>query len=77
MDIKIRYNTDKDKINPDLPPWRVLINGVEHLAEQVIFETRSWTTQDIVEENKLKWHLSGNGIPHWDADHKVCTIKPS
>lgn len=77
MDIKIRYNTDKDKINSELPPWRVLINGVEHLAEQVICETRTWTTHDMVEQNKLKWHLSCEGIAYWDADHKICTIKPS
>ncbi|MEQ1722622.1 MAG: hypothetical protein ABL930_05565 [Pseudobdellovibrio sp.] len=77
MDIKLRYNTDKDKINSELPAWRVLIDGVEHLAEQVIIETASWTTQDLVEENKIKWHLSSKGIAHWDSNKKICTVKKS
>lgn len=75
MNIKIRFNTDKDKINSDLPAWRVLVEGVEYLAEHVIIETKSWTTQDLIEENKLKWHLSCAGVPHWDSNKKVCTIK--
>ncbi len=77
MDIKLRFNTDKDKIDASLPAWRVLIDGVEHLAEQVFFETPSQTTQDLIEENKIKWHLSTQGVPHWDADKKICTIKQS
>lgn len=75
MDIKIRFNTDKDKFDASLPPWRVLINGKEYLSEQVIIETKSWTTQDLIEENKIKWHLSCAGTPHWSADRKICTIK--
>lgn len=74
MEIKIRFNTDKEKINFNLPPWRVLINGVEHLAESVVIETKCWTTQDLIEENKLKWHLTCNGEASWSEDRKVCKI---
>jgi hypothetical protein len=75
MDIKLRYNTDKDKINSELPAWRVLIDGVEHLADHVVIETASWTTQDLIEKNKVKWHLSTKGVAYWDANKKICTIK--
>jgi hypothetical protein len=47
------------------------------LAEQVIIETASWTTQDLVEENKIKWHLSSKGVAHWDSNKKICTVKKS
>lgn len=77
MNIKIRYNTDKDKVDATLPAWRVLIDGVEHFADYVSIETPSWTTQDLIEENKLKWHLSCTGVPHWDDQKKKCTIKKS
>ena len=75
MKIQLRFNTEKEKTDSSLPAWRVLIDGVERLAEQVYFETPCWTTQDLIAENKMKWHLTSDGVPHWDATGKVCTIK--
>ncbi|MBX9766698.1 MAG: hypothetical protein K2X47_05450 [Bdellovibrionales bacterium] len=75
MKIKIRYNTDKDKSDSSLPPWRVLINGEEHLAQRVLLETRSWTTLDEVEPGRLKWHISCDGVVDWNAQNGECIIR--
>lgn len=77
MEIKIRFNTEKDKSDPTTPAWRVLIEGVEHLAEMVKINTRSWTSVDEISPGKIKWHISCNGSPNWDEQHKVCTIDPT
>ena len=74
MEIKIRFNTDKDKIDASLPPWRVLIGGAEHLAEKVEIQTSSWTTLDEISPGKWKWHITCAGIAKWDAAKKICTI---
>lgn len=75
MKIKIRYNTDKDKFDGSLPPWRVLVDGEERLAHAVRVETRSWTTLDEVGPGLLKWHISCDGVAHWDLQSGECTIR--
>ncbi len=74
MLIKIRFNTDKDKLDANLPPWRVLINGVEHFAEKVTIKTASWTTLDEIEPNKFKWHITCEGQAIWDSKISEYTI---
>ncbi len=74
MDIKIRFNTEKEKSNPNLPAWRVIINGVEHLAENIQLKAECWTSMDEISPGKFKWHISCKGIPQWDKDKKICTI---
>lgn len=74
MRIMIRFNTDKEKTDATLPPWRVIIDGVEHLAESVSIETRSWTTLDEIAPGKMKWHITCDGTPRWDEDKKACVI---
>jgi|Laugresu1bdmlbsd_1035121.scaffolds.fasta_scaffold51484_2 hypothetical protein len=54
--VKIRYNTNA-KSDEDLH-WRVLINGVEHLASNVVINCLSYTTKDIIEGVGEKWHIS-------------------
>lgn len=71
-DIKIRYNTDRDKINPDLLPWRVLINDVEHLASHVDVRVFSTTSEDVLPTGVIKWHIACKGHVTWN-DSK-CTI---
>jgi hypothetical protein len=75
MEIKIRFNTEKDKIDGRLPAWRLIINNQEHLAEDVKILTKSWTTCDEVKPGLLKWHLSCEGTPEWSPDQKTCTIR--
>lgn len=76
MDIKIRFNTDKDKLNPELPPWRVVLDGVEHLAEKVIIQAPAWTSVDEIAPGKIKWHITCSGSVTWDEAKKECTISP-
>ena len=45
IDIKIRYNT---LCEDNHLFWRVLINGVEHVASNIIIEIPMFTTRDLV-----------------------------
>lgn len=71
--IQIRFNTDKEKLSADLPPWRVLIDGVEHFAQSVHIEVPSATTEDLLPSGQRKWHISCEGDPYWMND--VCVIR--
>ena len=60
IDVKVRYNTNCEDNHMY---WRILIDGVEHLASNIIFETPPHTTRDIVydpsrKEDVDKHHLS-------------------
>ena len=56
MEIKIRYNTE---CTDGKLFWRVLLNGVEHLAEHVIIEVPSETTCDYLpDKNAYKHHIT-------------------
>lgn len=74
MQIKIRFNTNKDKVDHSLPAWRVIVDGVENFAEKVSIRTETWTSQDEVAPGVLKWHISCTGIVRWNAAHTECTI---
>ena len=56
MDVKIRYNTKA--ITEDTLHWRVLIDGVEHLASNVVINCMTYTTKDFIEGVGEKWHMS-------------------
>nr|BFD66478.1 hypothetical protein HAGR004_15000 [Bdellovibrio sp. HAGR004] len=71
--IKIRYNTEKDKTDASLPAWRVLIDGVEHLAESIQVDVPCWTTKDEVQPGLLKWHISCEGEVVWSE--KKCLVQ--
>ena len=58
MVVKIRYKTDA-KIDDTLQ-WRVLIDGVEHYASNVVINCMSHTTKDILEGGIEKWHITCN-----------------
>lgn len=73
QEIKIRFNTEKDKSDPNLPAWRVLISGVEHLAESIEITVPCWTTQDEISPGIIKWHISCVGTPIWNG--RICTIE--
>ncbi|HZU54091.1 MAG TPA: hypothetical protein VFF77_09375 [Holophagaceae bacterium] len=72
--ISIRFNTDKERVSLDLPAWRVMVDGVEHLAHHVRIEVPMRTTEDRLPTGKLKWHLSCEGRVSWEADSRVCVI---
>lgn len=76
QEIKIRYNTEKDKTDSRLPAWRVLISGVEHLAEAVEIAVPCWTTQDEISPGLIKWHISCVGTLVWSgANGRNCRIE--
>ncbi len=72
-DIKIRYNTDRDKINPDLLPWRVLINNVEFLASHVELRVYSTTSEDLLSSGVIKWHIACKGRAVWENSKCIIT----
>lgn len=74
MKMQIRFNTEKDKRDQSLPPWRVLIQGQEYLAEKVVINTQAWTTSDEIAPGVLKWHISCDGEPKWGEGFKTCVI---
>lgn len=74
MLVKIRFNTDKDKLNSQLPPWRVIFDGKEHLSEKVTINITSWTTYDEIEPGKWKWHITCDGNIQFNPATKECLI---
>ena len=56
MIVKIRYNTNAK--SEDALHWRVLIDGVEHLASNIIVNCISYTTRDHIEGVGEKWHIT-------------------
>ncbi len=73
--IQIRFNTEKDKTDATLPAWRVLVDGVEHLAESVRIEGECWTTRDEIAPGLIKWHITTRGKVVWDG--RNCRIQAS
>lgn len=52
---KIRFNTEHNGSNLK---WRVLIDDVEHLAEKIVVNTLTETSQDFLEDRGvIKWHV--------------------
>jgi hypothetical protein len=72
--IKIRFNTEKEKVDKTLRPWRVIMNGEEHLADQVIVKVPSWTSMDEIAPGLIKWHISCDGQCQWSEDRSICEI---
>lgn len=55
-DVKLRYNT---QAGPDDPlKWRVLVDGVEHLAEHVVMQGIVRTSTDELPGGLVKHHVS-------------------
>jgi hypothetical protein len=74
--VDIRFNTNfpsKSKYE-----WRVLIDGVETLVNNVIIDTLYYTTSTFIEGQGMKWHLSAdsNNVDFKDLpNNKIATIK--
>jgi hypothetical protein len=54
--VSIRYKTDA-KPN-DIIQWRVIIDGVEYGASNVIINCVSHTTKDYIQGVGEKWHIT-------------------
>ena len=57
IDVKIRFNTEYCKDNTR-KKWRVIVDGVQNLVDDVEIMCKSYTTEDIV-------NLEGNDIKKW------------
>jgi hypothetical protein len=50
----MRFNTE----NKGSLFWRVIIEGKEHLADNVTFHVSTYTSQDKIAEGVTKFHIS-------------------
>jgi uncharacterized membrane protein len=67
--VKIRYNHDAGDSGLF---WRVIINGVEHLASDLEIHGAAYTTQDEVEGVGKKYHITCEvDSIHWDKNKIV------
>lgn len=60
MEVKIRYNTNYPKINDK--KWRLIINDVQHLVDEIEVNTICYTSEDIIKgddgNDVVKYHIS-------------------
>jgi len=71
--ILIRFNTkwEEDSLKRN---WRVLINGEEFLASDIIVYVPSSTTVEDIAQGVTKWHILCRGHVHWNGN--IANIKP-
>lgn len=55
--VNIRFN---NSCEDGIHVWRLIIDGEEHLAANVIINCNSWTSQDVIPTGETKWHISCN-----------------
>ena len=58
MKVQIRYNTNAKA--EEILHWRVIVDGVEYLASNVVINCMSYTTKDYIDGVGDKWHISCN-----------------
>lgn len=60
MKVQIRYNTNFPKTSTK--KWRVIIDNIQHLVDDVRIETPTWTSEDVVTGDDgnpiVKYHIS-------------------
>ena len=62
--ILVRFNT-KHEEDPQRRLWRLLIDGVEHLASHVMIATMCSTVTEDVAPGVTKHHIYCWGVPEW------------
>lgn len=61
MDVKIRFNTDFP--TKSIHKWRLIVDGVQHLVDDIVVNCKCRTTQDILNvdgQEVDKYHISCN-----------------
>ena len=62
MKVQIRYNTNYPKTSDK--KWRVLIDGVQNLVDEIEVDRPCFTSEDIVKgddgNDVIKYHISSN-----------------
>lgn len=60
MEVKIRFNTNYP--NSSDRKWRIIINDMQHLVDEIEIQTISFTSEDIVKDDAgneiTKYHIS-------------------
>ena len=54
--LKIRFNTE----NTGALFWRAIIDGKEHLADNIELKVPSYTSEDTLPDGRKKWHISAD-----------------
>lgn len=72
--VLLRFNT-KFEEDPLKRTWRVLVNGVETLAEKVYINIPGETIQEDVAPGVTKFHILCYGKVHWEGD--IATVRES
>lgn len=75
--VDIRFNTNFP--SKSQYEWRVLVEGVETLVNNVKIETPCYTTSTFIEGHGMKWHIStqANLVQFNESftNNKIATIK--
>lgn len=75
--VDIRFNTNFP--SKSQYEWRVLIDGVETLVNNVRIEIPCYTTTTFIEGQGMKWHLSTEAnnfeFDNTLVNNKIATIK--
>ncbi len=73
--VKVRYNTKATENDP--LKWRVLVDGLEFLADDVIMQGFTRTSTDLLPEGIVKHHISIEGTVTWiGCSAYVTSAKP-
>ena len=72
MIVKIRYNT---AVSDDFLYWRILLEGQERLASEIIINVKTYTTKDFIENVGMKHHITceANEVV-WNEENKSVII---
>lgn len=71
--IKIRFNTKYLEGDQTLK-WRILVDDIEYLAENIQVNVPCATSEDVIETGEVKWHLSCEGKITWK--NKTAIVNP-
>ncbi|EIJ41189.1 hypothetical protein BegalDRAFT_0267 [Beggiatoa alba B18LD] len=69
--ISLRFNTQYENTENQAYVWRIIVDGKEHLATDVLCLVPTFGTKDEIAEGVYKWHLSCDGVLTWEGTKAV------
>ena len=75
MVVKIRFNTNYPSKSQF--EWRLILDGVEHLVNDIRVEVPCYTTSEFIEGHGQKWHITcdAKDVKFEDKIKKIAIIK--
>ncbi len=75
MVVKIRFNTNHPSKSQF--EWRLILDGVEHLVNDIRVEVPCYTTSEFIEGHGQKWHITcdAKDVEFEDKIKKIAIIK--